>query len=188
MFMAPASPRAGTKRMRLCRAIASRIGMLWIEITPKAVVTPISARAWAIKSPTGSASVANPGVRAARVIPLALHVPRCAAGNLELRAGDEAGRRRAQERDRARDLLRRAQPLHRNVAGACDLGEPLLARLRLVLARIKPALPLAGIDEAKHHRIHAGAGGKFPRHRLAQAHRSGTRRRRRNPVTLGLVR
>ncbi len=45
MFMAPASPRAGTKRMRLCRAIASRIGMLWIEITPKTVVTPISASA-----------------------------------------------------------------------------------------------------------------------------------------------
>ena len=45
MFMAPASPRAGTKRMRFARAIASRIGMLWIEITPNAVVTPISASA-----------------------------------------------------------------------------------------------------------------------------------------------
>ena len=44
MFIAPASPRAGTKRIRPCRAMASRIGMLWIEITPKAVVTPISAR------------------------------------------------------------------------------------------------------------------------------------------------
>src|SRR5258707_28215 len=54
MFMAPASPRAGTKRMRLWRAIASRIGMLWIEITPNTVVTPISASAWAMRSPTGS--------------------------------------------------------------------------------------------------------------------------------------
>jgi hypothetical protein len=45
MFMAPASPRAGTKRMRPWRAIASRIGMLWIEITPNTVVTPISASA-----------------------------------------------------------------------------------------------------------------------------------------------
>ena len=44
MFMAPASPRAGTNRIRRCRAIASRIGMLWIEMTPKTVVTPISAR------------------------------------------------------------------------------------------------------------------------------------------------
>ena len=54
MFIAPASPRAGTKRMRPCRAMASRIGMLWIEITPNTVVTPISASAWAIRSPTGS--------------------------------------------------------------------------------------------------------------------------------------
>ena len=44
MLIAPASPRAGTNRMRPCRAIASRIGMLWIEITPNAVVTPMSAR------------------------------------------------------------------------------------------------------------------------------------------------
>ena len=35
IFMAPASPRAGTKVMRPCRKMASRIGMLWIEITPK---------------------------------------------------------------------------------------------------------------------------------------------------------
>ena len=40
MFIAPASPRAGTKRILPWRAIASRIGMLWIEITPKTVVTP----------------------------------------------------------------------------------------------------------------------------------------------------
>ncbi len=54
MFIAPASPRAGTKRIRLWRAMASRIGMLWIEITPKTVVTPISASACAMRSPTGS--------------------------------------------------------------------------------------------------------------------------------------
>src|SRR5438105_15867667 len=105
MFMAPASPRAGTKRMRLCRAIASRIGMLWIEITPNAVVTPISARAWSIKSPTGSASEANPGVRAARDLPLDLHVPPCAAGNLELHAADAACRPGAEEHDLMQDHL-----------------------------------------------------------------------------------
>ena len=52
MFIAPASPRAGIKRMRPCSATASRIGMLWIEITPNMVVTPASASASAIWWPT----------------------------------------------------------------------------------------------------------------------------------------
>ncbi len=67
MFMAPASLRAGTKRMRLCRAIASRIGMLWMEITPNTVVTPISASACAMTSPTGSGSEITSGERTGAV-------------------------------------------------------------------------------------------------------------------------
>ena len=59
MFIAPASPRAGTKRIRPCLAIASRIGMLWMEITPNATVTPMSASARAIASPTSSSDCAG---------------------------------------------------------------------------------------------------------------------------------
>ena len=40
MFKAPASPRAPTYRMLPRELIASRIGMLWIEMTPNAVFTP----------------------------------------------------------------------------------------------------------------------------------------------------
>src|SRR5262249_59204108 len=108
MFIAPASLRAGTNRMRLCRAIASRIGMLWIEITPNAVVTPSSASAWARRSPTGSASGAAAGERAViDVIPS--HVPRSAPPNLELGAGDEARGRPAGKRGGAPNPLAPAQ-------------------------------------------------------------------------------
>ena len=68
MFIAPASPRAGMKRMRPWRAMASRIGMLWIEITPKACVTPRSASAPAIRSPTGCSRSVS--VRASIGLPL----------------------------------------------------------------------------------------------------------------------
>src|SRR5882757_7027345 len=115
MFIAPASLRAGTKRMRLWRAMASRIGMLWIEITPNTVLTPISASAWATRSPTGSLIATGCGMGAASVIRESSDMPRCAARNLELRAGDEARDRRAQKGDGARDLVGLAQALHWNM-------------------------------------------------------------------------
>src|SRR5215510_10181197 len=120
MFIAPASPRAGRKRMRLCRAIASRIGILWIEITPNTVVTPISASAWAIRSPTGSVIETTSGERAAIVMLLSSDMPRGAARYLELGAGDEARGWRAEKGDGARDLVGLAQPLQRDVPGTGD--------------------------------------------------------------------
>src|SRR5215470_16390817 len=146
MFMAPASPRAGTKRMRLCRAIASRIGMLWIEITP------ISANACAMRSPTGSVIDAASGERAAIVMLLSSDMPRGAARYLELGAGDEARGRRAEKGDGARDLVGLAQSFQGDVPGARDVRVPLLPRLRGILARHEAALPLAGVDQAEHHR------------------------------------
>src|SRR5262249_60006836 len=151
--------------MRLWRGIGSRIGMLWIEIAPNAVVTPSSASAWARRSPTGSASGAASGERAViDVIPS--HVPRGAARNLELGAGDEARGRRAEKGDGARNLLGPAEPFQRNLAGAGDLGIPFLARLRRVLADREAALPLAGIDQAEHHRVDADARRELARQRF----------------------
>src|SRR5262245_10244956 len=118
MFIAPASLREGTKRMRPCRAMASRIGMLWIEITPKTVVTPISASACAITSPAGSAIATTSGCRAVAtgvIFVVPSYVARDAARNLERSAGNETRGRRAQERDSARHLLGLTKPLHRDM-------------------------------------------------------------------------
>src|SRR5262245_50719177 len=98
MLRAPASPRAGTKRMRLRRANASRIGMLWIEITPNAVVTPHASRNAAVRSPTVAVSVL---VWSGKT--------RYSAGDLERCAGDEACGGRGEKRDRVRRLLRASE-------------------------------------------------------------------------------
>ena len=97
--------------------------MLWIEITPKTVVTPISASAWAMRSPTGS-SVERAAANARRRSSLSRSSDMAggAAGNLELGTGDEARGRRAQKRDGAGDLVRRAEPLQRDVPAAGNLG------------------------------------------------------------------
>ena len=62
MLTAPGSLRAGTNRIGAGRPFvaaaaarrpkASRIGMLWIEITPKAARTPLASRNAATSSPT----------------------------------------------------------------------------------------------------------------------------------------
>src|SRR5690606_30603745 len=52
MLVAPASPRAITKRMLPRMAKASRIGMLWMEITPKAALTSHCSRKAAMAAPT----------------------------------------------------------------------------------------------------------------------------------------
>src|SRR5215475_14122875 len=78
MDAAPASPRAVTKRIRPARWNASRIGMLWMLITPKAVVTPQFERNVAIRSPT---------------VPRTSDMVRLSAGYVEHGAGDEIGER-----------------------------------------------------------------------------------------------
>ena len=52
MLQAPASPRADTKRIFCRRWKASKIGMLWIEITPKAALTPHCSKNRVASSPT----------------------------------------------------------------------------------------------------------------------------------------
>src|SRR5256885_7061422 len=52
MLPAPASPRAITKRTWPRAFIASRMGMLWMEITPNAACTPQCSRNWATTAPT----------------------------------------------------------------------------------------------------------------------------------------
>src|SRR3954471_10224921 len=144
MLTAPASLRAGTNVMRCWRAMASRIGMLWIEITPKMVVTPSSARACAMRSPTGSSSVAVAAAilaTAGFILP-SLHVTRHAARDFELGTGDEARRRRYQERDRARHLVGLAQALQQDMARPRKIAVPLLVLLPLILAVREAPLPL----------------------------------------------
>ena len=85
------------------------------------------------------------------------------------------------------DLVGLAQPLHRDVLVARNIGDPLLARLRLILARHEAALPLARVDQSDHHRVDADARREFARQRLHQALRAGARRRGRHHVRLGLV-
>src|SRR6266436_5149064 len=108
-----------------------------------------------MRSPTGSTVATGCGEGAARVISDPSNMPRGAARNLELRAGDEARGRRAEKSDGAGHLVGLAQPPHRNMPAAGDLGEPLLACLRRVLARHEAPLPLPGIDQAQKHRVDA---------------------------------
>src|SRR5215471_1553189 len=93
--------RAMTKRIFPRSCIPSRMGMLWIEITPKAALTPASSRRRAMAAPTvmvwmGSRMVAQ------------------ASGNVDVGAGRVRRQRRGQEKDRLRRLLRQAQALEGN--------------------------------------------------------------------------
>src|SRR5437764_8076857 len=79
---APASPRAVTKRIRPERWNASRMGILWMLITPKAVVTLQLSRNALTRSPT---------------VPRGSDMIRLSSGDVERRAGNERGQRRCQE-------------------------------------------------------------------------------------------
>ncbi len=56
-----------------------------------------------------------------------------------------------------------------------------------ILACHEAALPLAGIDQPEHHRVHPDARCEFARQRLHQALRAGARRRRGDHVGLRLI-
>src|SRR5215469_15890349 len=135
MLTAPASPRLGTKRTLLRRANASRIGMLWMLITPNAVLTPHLSRKAAVTSPT--VSLSGMAVRS--------------SGDLECCARGVGGERRGEEQDRARRLFRIPEAAERNSALLGGVREPCLARDRTVGGgrRFVAALPLAGIDQAE---------------------------------------
>src|SRR5262245_54801344 len=144
MLRAPASPRAGTKRTRLRRAKASRIGMLWMEITPNAVETPASSRKAATRSPTVAVVVGAVSGKTGY-----------SAGDLEGCAGDVGGGRRGEERDGVRGFLGAAEAPDDDAAVAREARAPLL----LALTRLGPGriarLPLARIDEAEQDCVDA---------------------------------
>src|SRR5688572_27805419 len=97
MLVAPASPRAMTKRILPRSCMASRIGMLWMEITPKAACTPHSSRKRATAAPT--------------VMVFCSCMVAEASGNVDVGAGGVRGQRRGQEEDRLGRLPRQPQAL-----------------------------------------------------------------------------
>src|SRR4051812_22027842 len=86
MLVAPASPRAITKRTCPRWCSASRIGMLWIEITPKAAFTPQASRKAATAAPT------------VMVFWVSCMVAE-ASGYVDVAAGGVRGHRRGEEED-----------------------------------------------------------------------------------------
>src|ERR1700749_3100955 len=110
--------------------MASRIGMLWIEMTPNAVRTPHCSRNAAISSPTV----------------VVLDMSGKASGNIDMTAGRVGRQRRSKIKERLRGFFGKTEAAQRNVFLACKLGGPLLPALtrfglcfEIVLI---PALPL----------------------------------------------
>src|SRR5438105_3519753 len=154
MLTAPASPRAGTKRIAPRRWIASRIGMLWIETTPKAAFTPTSSRYATMRSPTVMSSRhrshgavelhPEPGAHVRPVVP----------DRLVLRAAV------VPERDRVRAPAETAGPL----VAVAVLVQELEDRLALVARKLVDVRGEVGVDVdrlpardrvAHDHRVHA---------------------------------
>src|SRR6478752_5381937 len=96
MLVAPASPRAITKRTRPRSCSASRMGMLWMEMTPKAAWTPHVSRKAATAAPTVMVFWVSGMVAEA-------------SGYVDVAAGRVRGHGRGEEEDRLRRLLRQAQ-------------------------------------------------------------------------------
>src|SRR5206468_2485232 len=143
MLVAPASPRAITKRIFARSCIASRIGMLWMEITPKAAWTPHSSRKRATAAPT--------------VMVFCSGMVAEASGNVDVGTRRVRGQRRGQEEDRLCRFARQAQALERDALAGGELAGPGGPVLRLVLARFEAAAPLARLDEADEDAVDAHA-------------------------------
>src|SRR6476661_5974721 len=101
MLAPPASPRAGTKRMLPRSPKASRIGMLWIEMTPNAALTSHCSRKAAMAQPT--------------VILFCLGMTGNSSRYIDVTAGRIGRQRRGQEYDRARRLFGQAEAAELNV-------------------------------------------------------------------------
>src|SRR5690349_9542364 len=136
MLPAPASPRAETKRIAPRCAKASRIGMLWIEITPKAALTPHCSRKAATTAPT----VTCVGVDG-------LCMAGQASRNIDVAARRVRREGRGQEKNRARGFGRKPQATQRDVFAVRELAAPGGPVERLVFARLEAAAPLARLDQ-----------------------------------------
>src|ERR1700677_688681 len=151
--------------------IASRIGMLWIEITPNVVRTPHCSRKAAISSPTV----------------VLLDMSCIASRDIDMtacRVGREVG---SQIKECLRGLFGTAEAAKRNVFLACEFGGPLFPALTGRSLRHEAAAPLTGLDDADQNRIHTNAlRCEFNRERLDQAQQAGSCRRGRHHMRLRL--
>src|SRR5688500_7593964 len=122
MLPAPASPRAGTKRIAPRCAKASRIGMLWIEMTPKAAFTLHCSRKAATTAPTVTVGLLLSGMAG------------MASGDVEMAARGVGRQGRSEKKDRACGFHRKTQATQRNVFVLRELAAPGGPVQRLVVA------------------------------------------------------
>src|SRR6476661_2113608 len=130
MLPAPASPRAEMKRMAPRCANASRIGMLWIEMTPNAALTPHCSRKAATTAPTVT-------------VLLGLCMAGMASGDVDVgtrRVGSEG---RSEKENRASGFDRKSQATQRNVFALRELAAPCGPVELGLLAGLEATAPLA---------------------------------------------
>src|SRR5580693_5375920 len=174
MFVAPASPRAGTQRMTPRRMIASRIGMLWMLITPKAARTPAASR---------NAAMTSPAITRSDIVTETTR-------NFYDRTGHEAAQRGSKKSDGGRDLFGAADPAERNAALLREFDDVGLALDRIAggAVRGKARFPLARIDYAEQNRVDPDCGREFERHRLGEVEGAAARGAGRDQALFGLLR
>src|SRR5471032_345870 len=151
--------------------MASRIGMLWIEITPKAVRTSHCSRKAAITSPTV----------------VVLDMTSKTSGNIDM----ASCRIRRQVRGQIKECLRRffgtSEAAKRNVFLARQFSRPCFPALGVLRLRRVPAAPLTRLHDADQDRIDANAlRREFGGERLDETQHPGARRRCRDHMRLGL--
>src|SRR5690349_5918174 len=110
--------------------------MLWMLITPNAVVTPQLERNVAMRSPTV--------LRASDMLGLS-------AGDVERGTSDERSDRRGQENQGLRRFLGPADPAQWNAAAACELARPVVVFQAGIVGerRLEAALPLARVNQTQ---------------------------------------
>src|SRR6185369_3029437 len=121
--------------------IASRIGMLWIEITPNAVLTPHCSRKAAISSPTV----------------VLLDMTCNASGDIDMASRRVRRQGCSEIKERLCGLFRTAEAAERNVLHACEFAGPVFPALTGLRLRLIAAAPLARLDDADQNRVHANA-------------------------------
>src|SRR5471032_768994 len=153
--------------------MASRIGMLWIEITPKAVRTSHCSRKAAITSPTV----------------VVLDMTCKSSGNIDM-APRRIGRQvRGQIKECLRRFFRTSEAAKRNVFLASQFSRPCFPALTVLRLCSMPPAPLTRLHNADQDRIDANAlRREFGGERLDEAQHPGACRRCRDHMRLWLQR
>src|SRR5471030_2079480 len=153
--------------------MASRIGMLWIEITPKAVRTSHCSRKAAITSPT--------------VVMLDMTCK--TSGNIDMTPRRIGRQVRSQIKECLRRFFGTSEAAKRNVFLARQFSGPCLPALTVLRLRRMPTAPLTRLHDADQDRIDANAFRcEFGGERLDEAQHSGARRRCRDHMRFRLQR